>query len=347
MRKLSTNHASLGAKKKTLLWSSAALTVLVLAAIIVGHFSKGESLSFAHAGSHVEIVGTNDAIGWGPEASARIFAAHITWDRVEVGGQYTVAQSVHAGFKVLAIVGNTPDGDNLSGIDPTKWGEEVLNQVRGNPSMSIAEAGNEMYLKGGLADPVQYGKMYLAAVNYLREAGIHMRLLFNMWGDYERPAGSETSATGGWSRDASGGGWLRDAVNGVPGLGKAILANGVSTHPYGRPGENYLDSQGVGAVAAQEAVAQQVLGEVPSFYVTEYGIDLRHCGQFDGACSEQDQAIEMHRAYETFLEDPHVSGIWWYQVRDESIGAFGYLNENNTSRPAFAVLSAAAISQGQ
>ena len=47
-----------------------------------------------------------------------------------------------------------------------------------------------------------------------------------------------------WSEDAKGGGWLRDAVNGVPGLAAAILANGISIHPYGAVGHNSHDDWG-------------------------------------------------------------------------------------------------------
>src|SRR5438270_2542654 len=35
------------------------------------------------------IIGTNDGAGWGPEASAMIMQAHITWNRVELGGSHS------------------------------------------------------------------------------------------------------------------------------------------------------------------------------------------------------------------------------------------------------------------
>ena len=92
-------------------------------------------------------------------------------------------------------------------------------------------------------------------------AGIHIPLLFNMAGDY--PHGSWAFPQG-WSEDAHGGGWLRDAVSAVPGLAAAILANGISVHPYGAVGENVHDDWGSAAVAADEAVARSVLGSTPS-----------------------------------------------------------------------------------
>jgi hypothetical protein len=287
-----------------------------------------------------KIIGTNDGAGWGEAPAKTIIAGHITWNRVEIGAQWnTVPASLSDGFKILAIVGNLADGTPLSQSEPSKWGAEVVSQIQANPGISIAEAGNEMYFKGGVANPVQYGEMYLAAIDAMKAADIHIPLLFNMWGDYSSPSG--------YSSDSSGGGWLREAVDGVPGLAAAILANGLSTHPYGSLGENYDDEAGVSAVAAQESVAQSVLGSIPPFYITEFGYDMSKCGAFDGACSEQEQATKMRAAYEVFLSDPHVAGIWWFESHDDGEGEFGFMNGNNTTRPSFDVLSSIAQEQGQ
>jgi hypothetical protein len=291
------------------------------------------------------IIGTNDGAGWGETAARTILSGHITWNRVEIGTKTnTLPTSLLDGFEVLAIVGNVGDATPLSQVEPAQWGREVVSQIQTNPGMAIAEAGNEMYYKGGVANPVRYGKLYLAAVNAMKAAGIHVPLLFNMWGDY--PLGSWASPSG-WSQDASGGGWLHDAVANVPGLAAAILANGMSAHPYGALGENKADEQGVAAVAAQEAVAMRVLGSIPPFYVTEFGYALDKCGSPDGACSQSEQASKLHSAYEAFLADPHVKGIWWYQSHDDGTGAWGYMNDDGTTRPSFTVLSSLAKAQGQ
>jgi hypothetical protein len=292
-----------------------------------------------------KIIGTNDGSGWGSAPAKTIIAGHITWDRVEVGGSSdTPAVSQSDGFHVLGIVGNLSDGTPLSQSDPATWASEVVSQLRANPAISIAEAGNEMYYKGKVANPVQYGRMYLAAVNAMKTAGIHTPLLFNMFGDY--PLGSWSSPTG-HSEDARSGGWLRDAVAGVPGLAEAILANGLSSHPYGALTENYDDINGVKAVPAQESVARSVLGAIPPIYITEFGYSLNNCGEFIGACSQQEQAAKMRAAYSAFLADPHVAGIWWYQSHDDSIGQYGFMNNDNTTRPSFETLSSFAIEQGQ
>jgi len=314
-------------------------------ATLVLHGRSSAGAAAAPATSAKVIIGTNDAAGWGPRAARTILRGHITWNRVELVDRYsTFALSLREGFNVLAIVNNPDDETPLSAINPRRWGAEVVSELRSHPGVSIAEAGNETYLKGGVAEPVQYGLMYLAAVEDMRAAGIHTPLLFNMTGDI--PLGSWADPTT-WSQDAHGGGWLRDAVNGVPGLAAAILANGVSVHPYGAIGENSHDDSGSASVAADESVAKAVLGSVPPVYVTEIGFDLSRCGDTLGACSVRQQASEMRAVYAQLLADPHVRGIWWYQSHDDPTGHFGFMSDSNAPRPSFATLSAIARSVGQ
>jgi hypothetical protein len=302
----------------------------------------GARSSASYAGP---IIGTNDAAGWGPVAARTILQGNITWNRVELGSPYNTLASSHSdGFKALAIVNNTNDETPLSTINPSVWGAGVVSELKGNPGVSIAEAGNEAYLKGDVAEPVQYGRMYLAAVGDMQAAGIHMPLLFNMTGDIPLNTWADPN---GWSEDAKGGGWLRDAVNGVPGLAGAILANGISVHPYGAVGENSHDDWGTASVAADEAVTKSVLGATPPVYVTEIGFDLGGCGDSTGACSRREQASKLQAAYAELLADPHVAGIWWYQSHDDSTGRWGFMNRNGSTRPSFKALSAIATTLGQ
>ncbi|HEY4428185.1 MAG TPA: hypothetical protein VGN08_08295 [Solirubrobacteraceae bacterium] len=296
--------------------------------------------------THTAIIGTNDGVGWGTQAAQTMIAAHITWNRVDLASESnTLTTSLRDGFKVLAIVGNTDDSAPLSRVDPKRWGAEVVAQLKGAYGISIAEAANEAYRKGDVADPVRYGRMYLSAVEGMAAAGIRTRLLFNMTGDY--PHGSWSSPEG-WSEDSRGGGWLRTAVAGVPGLAAAIRANGISTHPYGAVGQDDHDVWGVGSVAADEAVARSVLGSVPPIYVTEFGYDLNRCGDDLGACSNADQAAKLKAAYRVLLADPAVAGIWWYQSHDDgSIDSYGFMNDDNSPRPSFWALSGFAVAAGQ
>jgi hypothetical protein len=291
------------------------------------------------------IIGTNDGSGWGPLAAAKIVAGHITWDRFSTKAwSQGVLTSQNYGFNVLGILNAVNDRTPLSQIEPNAWGQQAAAELAAHPSMTLAEAGNESYLKGNVANPVQYGRMYMAAIKAIKARGFNVRLLFNMTGDYPR---GTWSVPGSWSEDARGGGWLRDAVNGVPGLAAAILANGVSIHPYGAVGENKHDDYGVSAAAADEAVAGQVLGSIPRFYITEFGYSLSACGRDLGACTPKEQAEKARAAYNVLLSDPHVYGIWWYQSHDDSTGRFGYMSNLNMKRPAFAVLASFAKAEGQ
>jgi hypothetical protein len=289
------------------------------------------------------IIGTNDAAGWGPAAARTIRRGHITWDRIDLDGPYnTLTISLRDGFKVLAIAGNVEVP--LSEVNPSQWGAHVAYELKASKGIGIAEAGNEMYLKGNLANPVQYGRMYMAAIEAMQATGIHTRLLFNMTGDIPL---STWSDPGSWSEDANGGGWLRAAVAGVPGLADAILANGVSLHPYGALRENKHDDWGIASVAADEAVANTVLGAIPPIYITEIGYSLSFCASNNGACSLSEQASKLLGAYKVFLADPHVDGIWWYQSHDDSTGHYGFMTERSRPRPAFRVLAAIGQAVGQ
>jgi hypothetical protein len=307
--------------------------------------ASAERSALGAASSSKALIGTEDGSGWGPDAAQTLVQGHITWNRVELGSGPSVATSLEEGFKVLAIVSNTNDSTPLSQINPGQWGATVVSELQANPGISIAEAANESYYKGAVANPVQYGRMYLAAVEDMKAAGIATPLLFNMTGDY--PSRGTWSAPTSWSLDSSGGGWLRDAVKGVPGLAGAILANGLSIHPYGAVGENTHDDWGVSAASAMESVTRSVLGSIPPFYVTEFGYDLKRCGERIGACSKQEQASKMQAAYSVFLSDPHIAGIWWYQSHDDGTGHFGFMNNNNRPRKAFKTLSAIAAAAGQ
>jgi hypothetical protein len=297
------------------------------------------------------IIGINGGSGWGTTVAGIFTGGHITWDRIDLSkSSPTVADATADGYHVLGIVGNTDQATLLSAATPATYGAWVVDQLEDNPGIDIAEAGNEMYLKGDVADPVHYGRMYLAAVNAMATAGIHTRLLFDMWGDYA--CGSTpivTCPSNGWSQDSGGRGWLADAVDNVPGLAAAIEANGLSTHPYGAIGGNDADEYGTAAVAAQEAVAADVLGSIPPVYVTEEGFNLAACTYSDaGACSLADLDTKLQDAMAIFLADDHIEGVWWYDSLDYGPDdRWGVLNDDDTPRAAFTDLSAIAQAQGQ
>jgi hypothetical protein len=193
---------------------------------------------------------------------------------------------------------------------------------------------NEDYYKGGQAEPAAYGALFMSLYDAVKANGLSDKtLLFNMFGDYSMPDGN-------WSQDANNGGWLRDAVKATPDLPAALSQEAMSTHNYGPIGQNHADESGTDAVAAQEALAKTVIGTVPPFYITEWGIDMvdqnlaTHCG----ADRQQGQAYDMTAGYNAFLADPNVRGIWWYSAHDDGTGQWGLFNNDNTTRPSFNAL---------
>jgi hypothetical protein len=262
-----------------------------------------------------------------------------------------VATDVSEGFHVVGVVGNIDDNTALpnDGLTAASWGQLVVAQIQANPGIGLAEAGNEMFLKGGnpagysdAADPQLYGAMYLAAVNDMKAAGIHIPLLYNMYGTYLHADWSP-------SDDGDGTGWLRDAVNANKGLAAAILANGVSVHPYGPVGQSLNGcSYGTAAVACEEQDEQTLLGGIPKQYITEYGVNLASC-----SCTQAQEASQAQQVLTIFTSDPNVAGFWWFGSRDygcDSSGnncsqAFGIRNWDGSARPAFNVLSSFALAE--
>lgn len=315
------------------------------------------------------IIGTNDGDGWGPAGvnpvSATLIGGHIDWDRGSLAVDASIypsgADTTAAGFHVIGLVGNLDDSSPLSSMTPVAWAAWVVAQLQSNPGVELAEAGNEMYYKGGVADPQQYGAMYMAGLKAIRDACIRTPLLFNMFGDYPIPGGAM------WSQDANHGGWLRAAIGANAGLAEAILTNGISAHPYGPlyyiPGG---DESGVPVIASWETLMQSALGGIPPIYITEFGYDVDPAGSctqdggigginptdLSGVCSQEAQAESMQVAYAVWRADPHVKGIWWYQTEDTpgsggDTGDWGVINRDGTTRPSFTVLSGFAKDAGQ
>src|ERR1019366_6900438 len=135
------------------------------------------------------IIGTNDALGWGPEVAKKTFAAGLRSARIEAGaGLNTPQHAREEGFtNNIVIVGNTPDGSRLATVETASWTAKALAEVKEAAANgdTLMEVGNEMFLKGGQAEPVKYAEMYVSLDNAVKAAGVTgVKLLFNDYGDY-------------------------------------------------------------------------------------------------------------------------------------------------------------------
>ena len=155
------------------------------------------------------ILGADVDGGQGATMAGIFVRAGITWDRKEfsmpsmTSNFGSPAQDASYGLSTIAII-NTGDSTPLSSINATAYANYGLSLIQANPSIKLWEVLNEAYYKGGVADPQNYGKLYLALYNAVKSSGISgVKLMFNMWGDYQLPSG-------GFSDDCCGGAQTRN-----------------------------------------------------------------------------------------------------------------------------------------
>jgi hypothetical protein len=267
------------------------------------------------------IVGTNRGQEGGRAAAHVLEEAGVTSERLELAEHRdSPARSAVDGFRNdVAIIGNTPNGTRLTEINQTAWVAEAVAQAKEltqpGRRVTLWEVGNEMYLKGGHAEPIVYAEMFMKLSAALDAAGIlgDGRLLFDSFGSYEQ-------ADGEWSSAAEGRGWLGDALAAQPGLGHAVA--GFADHPYGRPGEDPDDGDaGPGALVEQHDEVVSLGFETSEYWLTEFGIcapGSSVCGHSKTAGSEAEEDRWARTLYGEWRADGWVGGVWWYNHYDNS-----------------------------
>jgi hypothetical protein len=188
---------------------------------------------------------------------------------------------------------------------------------------------NEPFLKGGKAQPVIAGQMFLALQKGLTEAGVTIPLGWPAYGDYS-PDGGKT-----WSQVAGGNGYDADAVHGVPGLAAAIKV--IISHPYGPAGANKENDWGPGALKVQLTQLQSLGVEVKAIYATEFGIEWTPgLTGFSSAPTEQATASEIEGAVKELITIPHMDGLWPYTLHDTAGQKWGFVGGTWEPRPSLA-----------
>ena len=290
-----------------------------------------EPIAVEPAPTSKAIIGLVGGSGWGPAIAKKVIAAGFVSERLEAGSPWTtLKESYENGFRNdQVIVGNTPDETKLSAVEITPWVAKTLEQVKEAASYNytLLEVGNEMYAKGGQAEPVRYAEMYMALTQAVERAGIHgVTLIFDSFGDYKTASGEESLL-------AAGRGWLGDALKAEPALKTLVPA--FSSHPYCLPGVKYDGHDwGIEGLEAQRADAVTLGFAHPDYYATEYGEE----DQSPGAANPQQQAEHIKWAYEELLSQPYVKGIWYYQLHDDGTGHWGLVSGSYEPRPALAVV---------
>jgi hypothetical protein len=277
----------------------------------------------------------NNISGWGPEQAHKLLATGIKSERLEYGDYTTIQESTANGFSHdTVVVGNTADGSRLSTIDTSSWVSSTLSAVKEEAAngVTLLEVGNEMYLKGGQAEPEKYAEMYMALANAVDAAGVRsVKLLFNSFGDYQRPDGT-------YSNVAEGNGWLGDALRAQPGLKARI--DDFSQHPYGLAWENNENTNdwGPGALEAEHRQAVGLGFSHTDYYATEFGVQL-NAGGVTGSSSQTQQAERIKAVYTELIATGYVKGIWYYGPHDNETGTWGLVTDPWTPRQALTVVA--------
>jgi hypothetical protein len=274
------------------------------------------------------ILGIVGGSGSGPEVAHKVQGAGFKSERLEAGVYTSDRESYDNGFRNdQIIVGNIDDAKRLKSVRTATWVNATLVQVEEAVSFgyTLLEVGNEMYLKGGVSEPVKYAEMYMALARAIDAAGIHgVTLIFNSFGDYETEAGGLSTLSGG-------GGWLGDALKAEPELKQRVSA--FSTHPYGIPGTKYVNGDwGIEGLEAQHADVLSLGFAHTDYYATEYGESEA------SPSSPQIQAERIKLTYNKLLAMPYVKGIWYYQLHDDSTGKWGLVSGVWEPRPALGVI---------
>lgn len=293
------------------------------------------------------VLGVTDLAGWGTAAAERMVADGITASRIallpapststEPSGYPGPAACKADGVKAMNyIVGNVNDGTTLAAANLMGTVANTIKQIEwvyaNDPEAVAINLGNEMYLKGGQAEPALYGEWVVAVAEAARAKGLtKIPLAFNTFGDYKLPNGS-------FSQMAAGNGWCADLVRANP----EILTFGsllcLVSHPYGPKGGDYDGNDwGLGAMRACREQMIKLGFPNPVFICDEFGeaVNGEHAG------NEQKQAEVIEGAIEELIADGWVKFALVYTVHDDGTGQFGIVSNTSpfTPRAAYGVLS--------
>jgi hypothetical protein len=275
-----------------------------------------------HAAGTLRIAVTNTT-GWGVDSLFTDIG--VSWTRLDVGdGSNTsiVEKALSHGMKPLVVYSG--DSEWLKGVSPSTAATQVLALAHKILRLGLNEIefGNEVYYGESAAS---YAAQYNAA--HVAVAGLSITLLATATTDYYEHA-----------RGGSGS-WFHDLIRALPGGAGEIDA--LTVHPYGSMTRVGSDGYGWPMLAPlhAEAVAAGISPTLP-WYITEVGQEISGDGiEGQAPVSPAAQATDLTQ----YLNDIKTTYPWivffsWYSCRDDSSGAFGLLNGDNSPRPAFIAL---------
>lgn len=257
---------------------------------------------------HGTRVGTNGATGWGPVYAKDVLAGipheRLTFQPESLLGENcaTPDQSKALGFTHnCVVIGNVNDGTPLHAVNQATYVPNCVRQAQAAQAAGncdFASLGNEMQLKGGVEDPVLYGKMYVAVKHAMTAAGLTIPLAFGLWGH----------------------GWCGQAVSQSPEL--QDLIEQLDGHYYGWEGLG--GGWGPADLLSQRDEAHAArIKNFDKINVTECGCELNGTkGRSANTTSQEGQAHAITSALNFFIRESVLSA-YVYIIHDDGTGNWG------------------------
>lgn len=193
-----------------------------------------------------------------------------------------VAKDLEHGVKPIVII-DVGNSTLLSTVSATTYGEKfaeiVLAVEEAHPGVTIYEVMNEPEGKGphGRSNAADYAACAKSAYTHVEALGLKVPMLVYSGGVYvivnsEGKTGAELGGGDTFSDPATGGGWLKDLVTAWPEAVSKVT--GLTSHNYGRAGENQEYKTGIKSVKEQNRLAKELgfaCASTQSWWMTEFG----------------------------------------------------------------------------
>lgn len=264
---------------------------------------------------------------WGANADPLFRQIGVTWERLDIGtgsGLRYVQAAVSDGMHVLPVF-TAGDGGSLEGLTPAQVASDITSLVPQLTRLGVRtlEFGNEVYR---FMDARSYAALYDAA--HRAAAGRMILLAPGTTDYYEHARGGK-------------GNWFSDLAAALPGGPSEVDA--LTLHPYGSMTNTCGDGYGWPMLSGlhAESVRAGFSASLP-WYITEVGQEISGGSlECQAPVSEAEQAADVTRYLtDVVTEDPWVTFLSFYTVRDDPGDGFGLLNSDNSPRPAFLALKA-------
>lgn len=283
-------------------------------------------------------VGLDGLAGWGPtQQHAEEAVAHVKRDRIDIGGTGGLPwlrEVVKNGAAPLVLYNPGLKGRTVAQV------KSDITQIAGvmkELHLDTIDFGNETYYAA--SKPPELASQYRGAHEVL--AGTGIKLLANLYGDYQR-------ADGTWSQVEAGGGWQVDFAKAL-----GYTPDGWTEHPYGpMTGSAFQGSSGHGP--AGWATVPRVIANLKEhdiyapIHVTEVGQPTWRGSDGNTPVSQAEQAADVKQyvsdAVRLGLAELDIFGA--VDPSSSGEGGYGLWTHELAAKPAAGALGEAVTAAG-